>query len=182
MIDISSKERREWYKAHGICANCGCEKARPGFATCYVCKAREIEHNRQNWQRNGHKYKEKNRIHSKELYDSRKKLGMCTKCGKVQAKPGRAKCEKCLRIDSERHKKANYGKCVIPKNQFPSLGRCYNCGKSPLMPGKKQCEECYQKSLVSLKKARQAVKSGWRFQNFSFGKWQTNETGQKQTD
>lgn len=104
-----------------------------------------------------------------ELREWYKEHGICTICHHENALNGRTYCIVC---------KAR----VITYNQdnWMKQGICYTCGKSPCLKGKKICQSCYDKSLKSLEKARTFIKSGWRFEDFKFGKYDKPERNEQE--
>lgn len=74
-------------------------------------------------------------INRKLRYNTRKDLGVCTRCGVAPSLMGRCQCEACAEIAKTRAKH-------IQETRKKS-GKCSSCGKLPL-PGKLQCEACQQ--------------------------------------
>lgn len=89
-----NKERREWYKARGICCACGSEWARAGRTTCEKCaEVDKARHDRLSEAANARR---------RETRILRKEAGICTTCGMRPARPGRCTCEKCAKSQRER--------------------------------------------------------------------------------
>lgn len=165
----------QWYRQHGICTDCHSENALPGIAYCRCCKAQRIEYNRKNWEKQKEKRNPINRERNKSVYRQRKEAGLCTRCGKKKPETGKVKCSRCLRKDAQIHRKSARGRNVQSRYDKLSQGLCWTCCKFPHIPGKKICQSCYDKSLVSLEKARQCITSGWMHENFVFGKVERGE-------
>lgn len=68
----------EFYKEKGICVYCHKQKAKPGKCYCQDC----LEHVRKWRDKHRDQWNRKNR----ERYASRKKMGLCVKCGKKAEK------------------------------------------------------------------------------------------------
>ena len=121
------RERREWYKAHGICIQCGHEEAVPGRLMCGECL----------YERNAHWWTvhttEENTIYRRELYARYRAEGKCVECGRP-AVEGRCMCQSCR----EKHNRAGRrwrrehrvskdpGLCKVRECQEPKTeGRCW---------------------------------------------------------
>lgn len=50
---------------------------------------------RESWRRYYHRNPEAHRARSRDTYHTRKALGICTHCGKADARPNKIKCESC---------------------------------------------------------------------------------------
>lgn len=86
----------EWYKARGICVQCGRIWAEPGHVRCRTCAGIVKSYD--------DRYKvaraERARIRRQELIEK----GLCTQCGTRPATPGMRMCPRCraMRNDSTR--------------------------------------------------------------------------------
>lgn len=85
-----SKERYHWYKAHGICVNCGQTWAEPGRVMCAVC-ARKNAASQRKHDPDGTRHA----AYVDALRASRKAAGLCFECGKPLDGPSTL-CMKCL--------------------------------------------------------------------------------------
>ena len=88
------KERRVWYKEHGICPDCGLREPVPGRVTCEVCLKKYQKKQQAHPERNAQK---------KAMREARIAAGLCLQCGRP-AIPGQRMCERCrmMRNDSSR--------------------------------------------------------------------------------
>lgn len=73
---IEHRERREWYKAHGICEACGQNWAEPGYVRCKECK-KKADARLKRFDPDGQKHK----AYVKALRDERREKGLCIDCG-----------------------------------------------------------------------------------------------------
>lgn len=88
----------------------------------------------------------------KILYQIRKEQGICTKCGKRKAVPGKAKCGVCLEKDAERQRRKSFNRPNIREERIKNH-LCLWCGKAAV-ENNKYCEECLQKCVENGKKAK----------------------------
>ena len=101
---MTDKELYEWYKSKGICPHCGKDKAVKGKIHCVNCletfavsqmirRSKLTEEQKQ--------YEHDYCIaHHKKQYQKLKAQGICTKCKKRKASPGKVKCSICLAKDA----------------------------------------------------------------------------------
>lgn len=154
------KRSREYYRRIGICPYCHKEHLYNGERMCVECKAKSYA-----WFAT-HKRKRYNDTDRKRrLREEREKEGLCVRCGKRDAQPGRKRCSICLAKDREqnrkRHTLAEYRK---------ENGLCKYCD-SKAIPGKRFCEYHYQKVCEQLAKVRPRGNAYWKQQNnLIFGK------------
>lgn len=100
-------ERYMYYKAHGICPECGQNKAVSGHVYCVSCaeaqavcnmvrrarmtpEERALEH-------------QKTRPRRLMLYQERKEAGLCVSCGKP-SRPGKTRCMMCAEKMNEKQR------------------------------------------------------------------------------
>lgn len=145
-----NKERKEFYKAKGICCQCGREKAAKGRSFCLNClDLRSVYYYRHRQGMSEEKkaeYREKAAKSHKKLYDERKAAGICVDCGKKKAEGNRIRCGICL--EKQRKRQENIRRQndnIIPKELFGVDGRCVCCGRPVRGEGEKCCERCYEK-------------------------------------
>lgn len=80
------RNRREWYKEHYICTNCGRNDAEPGRTYCAKCLAEyRAKHQARRDAYNTQK---------KEMRHARIAAGLCPQCGHP-ARPGFRMCGRC---------------------------------------------------------------------------------------
>ena len=169
-----------WYKEHGICVDCHCEKAFYNRTKCAECLWKDAERQRerrknmsplqkQNTARNSSK-------NHKNLYYDRKTKGLCTKCGKHKAVLGITKCAECRlkynRYMREFNRKTND---ILPFELKGNGVYCSVCGKPVENIGSKFCNRCYDNNIIKLKKAWNNSKNSvnpdnWHNKKFDFRK------------
>lgn len=99
------RENRRFYAEHHLCTECGKVKVPGNERVCPECRDKN-EHWRKpltEEQKIRYSYKFKKRQNS--LYQQRSEQGICTRCGKRKAMPGKKKCGICLAKDAEMHRK-----------------------------------------------------------------------------
>ena len=128
-----ARAEREWYKAHGICPTCRQRDAAIGFVQCPECIERESQYQAKYRERDREAYNAKRREERQRAKD----LGICPKCQRNQAAPGKIMCKTCLLRNRQKCKR-NYVHVVKPD------GICKWCDE-PIVPGKKLCQQHYAK-------------------------------------
>lgn len=89
-----NKERYQYYKAKGICVDCGAEWAQTGYTSCEKCRAKnKTRHDRNSESANAHK---------REQRAAWRAAGLCTQCGKRKARPERCTCARCAKNQHDR--------------------------------------------------------------------------------
>jgi len=96
--------RYEWYKSRGICPRCGCKDAVKGKVYCLDCLDKQAVATMQ--YRATHDTTEKNRVGCRERYYKAKADGLCVRCFKRVARPGKTSCQICF--NRVREKQAIY--------------------------------------------------------------------------
>lgn len=145
-----NKERREFYKAKGICYQCGKEKAAKGRSRCLNCLDLNSVYYYK-WKDSINKEKkaellEKAAKSKKKQYDERKAAGICVSCGKRRAEENRLRCGICLKDQCRRQEKIRrQNENIIPRELFGVDGRCVCCGRPVRGEGEKCCQKCYEK-------------------------------------
>lgn len=92
----TDKERREWYKSHGMCTSCGQTWAEPGKVYCKACAKKMNAY---------HTASREKRIEAQRQRRAKRiAAGICTECGKRKATEGMRMCPICRekRNDSTR--------------------------------------------------------------------------------
>ena len=91
----------------------------------------------------------KERLRNRENYRWYKEHGICPKCKKEYAAPGRVFCEKCLKIKAADAMKYgseyNAMKCKERRERLKAKGLCVSCGK-PAVEGKVLCVNCARRN------------------------------------
>lgn len=98
MCDLSNYE---YYKKHHICVRCGQEDAERNSTLCFRCRIKNREASINYYNR----HKEQNRIKSRVRYNKLKQVGLCTSCGKRQARNNKVCCDRCAAKARERNRK-----------------------------------------------------------------------------
>lgn len=147
------------YKEHGICVQCGSQKAAPHRVRCEECLAKNAESAA--IVREG-KQRDSRAEYSKALRKRRKEQGLCVWCGKPQCKNSSCFCLDC-RLKNQR--KNERKKVDIDRSERPIYGICYRCGKHPIEPEKKLCASCIEQSIRNLPDDNKALKIIWKPQN-----------------
>lgn len=137
----------DWHKAHGICVNCGKERACHGLILCADCWEKNNIRSRKYYEKNKEKHKAQMRENGRKLYKERREKGLCTKCGK-KAITGKSLCLNCYA--KKRRRKDKRWKNDIPRSERPAYGMCYICAK-PLNKFEKICDECHEKLSIQAK-------------------------------
>lgn len=86
------RERRAWYKEHGICICCLTNWAAPGRTQCEMCTKRIAE--RADQRDPG---RVKRRAYNRERRNKLIAEGLCVNCGKRAALEGQTRCFTCAR-------------------------------------------------------------------------------------
>lgn len=149
----------ELKKLGHYCVKCGKKDAYTlnGRAKCFECQEKANEYHRNK------SYDKKYAAKRKAIRDDRKSQGLCIVCGEKAVK-GRVRCLKHLCKDRQNHKPKELGRELAR-----DLGICMTCLKHPALPGHKICKSCYDKSFVSLEKARENADVS-KYKNFRFGR------------
>lgn len=138
------KERRQWFKDHHVCIECGKQDAYTlnGRARCYECNEKHNKSNVKNMT-------EKRKLHIKQYREKKRAEGFCVRCGKRKAVSDKVHCSVCLARNKIRLKKQHSSE--IPRGERHSYNLCYRCG-NPLdgqlkADGEKSrlCSKCYNK-------------------------------------
>lgn len=155
------KKAKEYYQRIGICPYCHKEHLYNGEKMCVECKSKKYEYDFLHGVTRKGYGSSKRRL----LREKREKEGLCVRCGKRQAYPGRKRCSICLAKDRESNKKQH----TIAEYRKEN-GLCRYCD-TKAMPGKKLCEYHYQKTCEQLAKVRPRGNAYWKQQNnLVFGK------------
>ena len=142
----AKRERYIFRRSNGLCVDCG-EEAEPNKCRCVKCG-------------------ERNKDTLKDEYWFFVRMGICTKCGKYTAAPGRRKCEVCLAKDAEiqmkrreSQGKKNSGHSEYMKRkreEAKKQGICRTCLKRKVMPGWSMCHDCASKNRRKLRKLHES--------------------------
>ena len=152
-----AKERREWYKAHGICYKCGTADALKGKTLCADCADRQADYAAKNYWANKAEHLAKRHERQKKRSAERKAQGLCVVCGKREAQKGRTRCAICAEKDRRKQLKHSRKIGRIPYDLRVSPDVCYICLGEP-MEGSRLCADCYKKSCEHLEIGRSKIK------------------------
>lgn len=132
-------------KKYHYCVTCGKQDSYTlnGRARCYECNEEQNA-----YQSEHPEYAQRHKERLRRRYKERRETGMCTRCGKRPASPGKTRCDICLAKDKIAHRSE------ISRTTAAGFGLCYTCLKNPCKPGYKVCPECYDKCMASLEIAR----------------------------
>ena len=132
-----------------ICPRCGKAPAVQGMSMCCDCLYRNAEYSIEYYRNN----KDKAQTYAKNRYKSLKQEGICVKCGKRKAAPGRVSCKQCLGKERD---KASVRRAANNNKPIDSCRRC----NSPKVEGYCYCEEhlpiVQNTAREALKKANEA--------------------------
>ncbi len=138
-----NREVTEFCRQFKICPQCRKNKLFGDEKTCPECLAKKAEYNSKHPQDNK-KYAENFKRQQKRLYQERKANGICTRCGKRKAYPGKAKCKICLDKDVLQHRKASFNKPNIKEYRHDNH-LCYHCGKPIDRETGELCQSCWNR-------------------------------------
>lgn len=149
-----TKQRYHNRKEAGICVRCGKQPAIPGKIVCLLCQAEYADYSRLRYEKMTDEEKaEHNRKHTEKYY-ANKAAGICVRCGKRKAAPGRVSCEWCLAKTNESSKKSHEKKGRYKR--YKEQGLCLSCG-AERAPGYQFCPECLEKKRAYAAKARETA-------------------------
>jgi len=115
---------KKFYREHHICTECGKVAVFGDDKICPECRAK-MNNRRKPLTDDQKNVTERNsKKQQKSLYQKRKEKGICTRCGKRKASPGKTKCGICLSKDAEMHRMSR-----ISKVERKNYGFCYICGE-----------------------------------------------------
>jgi len=92
-----------------------------------------------------------------EWYEWYKEHGICVRCRKLPAEPGRVMCNSCMRDERRKSRERSEARKAYYKERrqgFIAQGLCGSCGKAPPLPGRKDCATCTANRFDSRVKSR----------------------------
>lgn len=143
---IYTRENRAFWRKMGICPECGKNKLFGDEKVCPECRAYRAEYRATHPISAEQKKRDKERFRKqqKALYQERKNTGICTRCGKRKAMPGKTKCGICLEKDAEQKRMKTLRNGSV-KEYRKENHLCYTCGL-PIDRAEGQiCQKCWQK-------------------------------------
>ena len=112
---VYERETRAFLRDNRICPYCRKNKLYENEKRCYDCYIYAAEYREKykltNEQRG--RYRRSFQTAQKSLYQERSEKGICTRCGKRKANPGKKKCGLCLEEDRIIHKIRRDNKKII---------------------------------------------------------------------
>lgn len=127
-------EDREFYKDLGICPVCRKNRLFGDEKSCLECKANETNYKALKREDNRIEYNLYMKSYNKRIYEERKKIGVCTTCGKRKSEKGFATCDTCRMKRLNKRRIKNYN----PLTRY-ERGLCRFCD-NPVEHGYKVCE------------------------------------------
>ena len=156
------RDTRKFYRENGICTSCGKEKVFGDEIQCPDCKAKHKAQRKPLSEEQKERYNKNFRKQQRSLYQERKEQGICTKCGKRKAMPGKAKCGICLDKDAERKRRKSFNRPNIREERIKNH-LCLWCG-TPAVENGKLCPSCLKKSVENGRKSL-AQNKFWKYDN-----------------
>lgn len=151
---MPNAEDYAWFKSHGICPTCQKYPLAKHKSTCIQCSGVKLEAavNKYLSLQGAEKQAEmqRRREYSKRSRELLKQQGICTMCGKHEAKQGRTLCAACNQKQKQRtlrcrmKKAESQGAEFVPRNMRTVLGLCYICGKPVSAESRNFCAECLE--------------------------------------
>ena len=136
----NTKADRAFYKSIGICPNCRKRKLWGEEKQCISCRQYFYERRKPLTEEQKLKIYSKRNEKRRKQHAERIAQGICTRCGKLKAKPGYKKCGICLDKEATRNrmKRGNLRQYWLDNNL------CYQCGGERDRPSK-MCSKCAAK-------------------------------------
>lgn len=97
------RENRKFYREHHLCTECGKVNVPYSERICPECRAK-IRNRKNPTMEQKEKWNIGFRNRQKIIYKKRSDAGICTRCGKHKAMPGKKKCGICLQKDADLHR------------------------------------------------------------------------------
>ena len=93
-----------------------------------------------------------------KMYQKRRDVGLCYRCGKRKPIPGHAVCLECKNRHTKQTRNRRRANGTLPRELLDGIERCAFCGDAPLAEGKKLCARCLENAREAAKKAREQKK------------------------
>lgn len=159
------RESRNFYKKIGICPQCRKEKLFGDEQQCISCRQKRYERRKQLTDEKRELNNKNFAKYSRALYKERSEQGICTRCGKRIAAPGKKKCVICAEKENE------YNRLRYMKDKKMSIREyraqnnlCYYCGNKIDLDKGKLCSKCLERCRENGKKSKSDNKF-WRDEN-----------------
>ena len=154
------RENRAFYRKNHLCAECGKNSVPEGEKICPECRAKRANLRKPRTDEQKKLFREK----QNSLYIERVEQGICTRCGKRKAMPGKKKCGICLAKDAEIHRKKYVDRPNIREYRKENH-LCYFCGNPIDLPtGNNICSAC-RKRFEDIAEKRNHDNPNWRKDN-----------------
>lgn len=154
-----ARQARLFYKALGLCSECGKNRVFKNEKTCPECRANKVSScNRTEEQ------KERYRASNRKWYWRLSEQGICVKCGRRKAVDGKKMCGKCKSKAAARMRETRM-KVAIPRSERNAYGLCYVCGSSLNLDNMKICSKCYEKRKDARAKNLEEYHGEWNSKN-----------------
>ena len=134
-VNEYNRETRDFCRKNGICTVCHKEKVFGEERICPECLVKNEMWRKPLSEEQKDRYEKSFRKQQNSLYQERKASGICTRCGKRKAMPGKAKCGICLEKDAEMHRKQRFDRPNIREERIKNQ-LCLWCG-NPATENKK---------------------------------------------
>ena len=144
------RQSRAFYRENHICSECGKIIVPGGERTCPECRAKRENRRKPLTEDQKRRYGENFREYQKFIYRERSENGICTRCGKRKAVPGKKKCVICLDKDAERHRIKREDKPNVRKYR-KEHHLCYFCGNPIDLDSANICSTCLKKFETNAK-------------------------------
>lgn len=138
------RKNREFYRENHICSECGKIIVPGRERICPECRAKRNNKRKPLTEEQKMRYGESFNNYQKSLYRERTENGICTRCGKRKAMPGKKKCGVCLEKDATQHRKKYIEQQNIREYRKENH-LCYFCGEAIDLPTSNICSRCREK-------------------------------------
>lgn len=165
------RENRIFYRKYGLCTTCGREKVFGDERQCISCRQKAYEKRKVLSEERREEINSYSRRYQKRQYQEGKEQGICTRCGKLKAVPGKVKCGVCQEKENEIRRRKRAEKENITEYRRRN-GLCRWCGEQIDREQGEFCTKCYTKCCENLKKARE--KSYWKKNGINIRKHEYN--------
>lgn len=164
---MKDRAKRQECRENHICTECHKNIVFGSDKICFECRAKMQYYRKPP----SSESKEKFKAYSRNLYAERKAQGICTRCGKRKAAPGKAKCFVCLEKDARSKREKYVAKGTNANKERIANGICLKCGINKADSPSKWCKECQEESSERLAKAR-SLSHFWEEDNrIVFKRW-----------
>lgn len=147
----------DYYKLHGICVDCGQEKAKPGHVRCWRClinhREKEAEYRANKTDEEKRQLLSERRAKSAVLRQERRANGLCPNCGRERTDTRYSLCERCRQSAKKSAERKRRENGTIPNGLRGDGTFCAICLKPVETDGAKLCNRCADNCSVNIAKA-----------------------------